>query len=134
MGRSRKSGGAFGLGDHAAAEATAAQDAALWRQSVIGAVQNVADVLTALRDDADLLGDDLAAEEAAKRALDLAQMQYRLGGIALLTVLQSEIAYETALIALVRAQASRFSDSAALFVAVASSGCGCEDWCASGSC
>ena len=101
-----------------AAEATARQDAALWRQTAIGAYQQVADVLSAIRNDSDELAEDLAAEQAARRALDLAEMQYRLGGVALLTVLTAEVSYQNSAIALVRAQAARFADSAALFTAL----------------
>ncbi len=101
-----------------AAEATARQQAALWRQTVIGAFQNVADVLSAIRNDSDELAEDLAAEQASQRALDLAEMQYRLGSVALLTVLTAETSYENASIALTRAQQARFADSAALFVAL----------------
>ena len=106
------------LHNQRAAEALAREDAALWRQTVIGGYQNVADVLSAIRHDGELLAADLAAEQAASKALSLSEMQYRLGGVALLTVLQSEIAYQTAAISLVRAQASRFTDSVALLVAL----------------
>ena len=101
-----------------AAEATARQDAALWRQTAIGAYQQVADVLSAIRNDSDELTEDLAAAQAAKHALALAEMQYRLGGVALLTVLTAEVNYQNSSIALVRAQAARFTDSAALFTAL----------------
>jgi NodT family efflux transporter outer membrane factor (OMF) lipoprotein len=101
-----------------AAVATARQQAALWRQTVIGAFQNVADVLQALQGDSRLLAADLDAERAAAKGLSLAQLQYRLGGASYITVLTAEITDQTAIIALARAQAARFADSAALFVAL----------------
>ncbi len=101
-----------------AAVATMHQQADLWRQTVIGAFQNVADVLTALQGDSRLLAADLAAERAAAHALDLAQMQYALGGTSYITVLTAEVTDQTDIIALARTQAQRFADTAALFVAL----------------
>ncbi len=101
-----------------AAVATMRQQAALWRQTVLGAFQNVADVLNELDGDSRALAADLAAERASARGLDLAQMQYKLGGSSYITVLTAEITYQTDIIALARAQAQRFSDTAALFVAL----------------
>jgi NodT family efflux transporter outer membrane factor (OMF) lipoprotein len=97
---------------------TMRQQAALWEQTVIGGFQNVADVLEALQGDSRALAADLYAERAAAHALDLAQMQYKLGGTSYITVLTAEVTYQTDVIALARAQAQRFADSAALFVAL----------------
>ena len=101
-----------------AAVATMQEEAALWQQTVIGAFQNVADTLQALSGDSRALVADLTAEQAASRSLDLAQSQYKLGSAAYITVLNAEITYQTDVIALARAQAQRFSDTAALFVAL----------------
>ena len=101
-----------------AAVDTMRQQAALWRQTVLGAFQNVADVLEALQGDSRALAADLDAAQAASRALGLAQMQYKLGGASYITVLTAEVTYQGAVLALARAQAARFADSAALFVAL----------------
>ena len=101
-----------------AAVASMRQQAAVWKQTVVNAFQNVSDVLVALQGDSRTLAYDLDAERAAARGLDLAEMQYKLGGTSYITVLTAEIAYQTDVIALARAQAQRFSDSAALFVAL----------------
>lgn len=101
-----------------AAVATMRQQAALWRETALDAFRNVADVLAQIANDAELLQADEAAAAAAARALDLAEMQYRLGGASYLTVLTAEVTRQNAAIALVRAEAARFADAAALFVAL----------------
>ena len=101
-----------------AAVATMRQAAAQWQQTALNAIANVSDTLIQLDNDSHLLAVTLEQQQAAGRALDLAQLQYKLGGVAYLTVLQSEENAENAAISLVRAEASRYSDTAALFVAL----------------
>ncbi len=97
----------------------AAQAAALtYRATVIGAFQNVADVLTALQGDAQALAANAEAERAAARSLSLAQLQYGAGGVAYLSVLTAQTQYQTAVIGLIRARAARYSDTVALYVAL----------------
>ena len=84
----------------------------------MNAFQNVADVLTALEGDARALAANQAAEKAAARSLSLARIQYGAGGVSYLTVLTSQTLYQNAVIGLVRAQASRFTDTVALYVAL----------------
>jgi NodT family efflux transporter outer membrane factor (OMF) lipoprotein len=100
--------------------ARAAYDQAAWqyRSTVIAAFQNVADVLSALRTDADLLQKAVASERATKRSLDIARERLRLGDINFLLVLNAQQAYQTALLALVQARANRFADTAALYQAL----------------
>jgi outer membrane protein TolC len=85
---------------------------------VILACQNVADTLRALQADADALKAIAEADRTAKAAFDLAQRQYRLGTISFVAVLTAEQAYQQAELALVQAQASRYSDTAGLFQAL----------------
>jgi NodT family efflux transporter outer membrane factor (OMF) lipoprotein len=101
------------------AAVAAAQSAAFtYRATVINAFQNVADVLTALQGDAQALAANQQAERAAARSLSLAQVQYGAGGIAYLTVLTAQTQYQNAVIGLIRAQAARYTDTVALYVAL----------------
>jgi NodT family efflux transporter outer membrane factor (OMF) lipoprotein len=97
----------------------AAHAAALnYRATVINAFQNVADVLTAVQQDALAVRANEDSERAAARALSLAQLQYGAGGVAYLTVLTAQTQYQNAVIGLIRARASRLTDSVALFAAL----------------
>ena len=101
-----------------AAEAGLDLAEAQYRSTVIAAFQNVADTLYALQSDADALKAAAAFEQAAKRSLDLARRQFELGYVNYLSLLSAEQAYQQALINLVQAQANRFADTAALFMAL----------------
>jgi NodT family efflux transporter outer membrane factor (OMF) lipoprotein len=91
---------------------------AQYRDTVLGAFQNVADALRALQLDAATLKAQFAALQAASATLDLARGQFRLGAIAYVTLLNSQRSYAQARLALVQAQAARFADTAALFQAL----------------
>ncbi|MGH6673715.1 MAG: efflux transporter outer membrane subunit [Xanthobacteraceae bacterium] len=101
-----------------AAKAAYAEAQAQYRNTVLGAFQNVADALRALQLDAATLKAQAAALRAASATLDLAHGQYRLGAIAYVTLLNSERSYTQARLALVQAQAARLADTAALFQAL----------------
>jgi len=101
-----------------AAEAAFDEAAAQYRSTVIGAFQNVADTLQALQYDADALQAAAVAERAAADSLAIAQRQVELGDIGYVSLLVTEQAYQQAVIALVQAQANRFTDTAALFQAL----------------
>ena len=98
-----------------AADAALDQAAAQYRAAVILACQNVADTLRALQADADALTASAEAERAAKTTFDLAQRQRALGTISVVAVLNAEQAYRQSELALVQAQANRYSDTAGLF-------------------
>ena len=98
-----------------AADAALDQAGAQYRAAVILACQNVADSLRALQSDADALKASAESERAAKATFDLAQRQRALGTVSLVAVLNAEQAYRQAELALVQAQASRYSDTAGLF-------------------
>ena len=101
------------------AAVAAAQSAAFsYRATVVNAFQNVADVLTALQNDARALAANQEAEKAAARSLSLARLQYGAGGVAYLTVLTAQTQYQNAVIGLIRAQAARYTDTVALYVAL----------------
>jgi NodT family efflux transporter outer membrane factor (OMF) lipoprotein len=92
--------------------------AELYRGSVLTAFQNVADTLAALQQDANELKAAAFARDAAKVTLDLSKQQYETGYVSYLSLLSAETAYDSAVIALVQAQASRYADTAALFLAL----------------
>ena len=101
-----------------AADAAFDQAAAMYRSTVITAFQNVADSLHALHSDAETLKAAYAAERAAFKSLEIARRQLQLGAIGYLGLLTAENTYNTALLALVQAQAARYADTAALFQAL----------------
>jgi NodT family efflux transporter outer membrane factor (OMF) lipoprotein len=105
---------------HKKRAADAAFDAAAetYRSTVIAAFQNVADSLHALQSDAETLKATYAAERAAFKSLEIARLQLQLGAIGYLGLLTAENTYDTALLALVQAQAARYADTAALFQAL----------------
>jgi NodT family efflux transporter outer membrane factor (OMF) lipoprotein len=101
-----------------AAKAAYTQAAEQYRSTVLTAVQNVADTLTALQQDAEGLKAAAAAERAAARTLDLAQRQVHDGYAGDLALLIAEQAYQQARLNVIQAQASRYADTAALFQAL----------------
>ena len=100
------------------ADAAFDEAAAMYRSTVITAFQNVADTLHALQSDAETLKAAYAAERAAFKSLEITRRQLELGAITYLGLLTAENTYNTALIALVQAQAARYADTAALFQAL----------------
>lgn len=110
-------GGAL-LHQQRAAKAAYREAAAQYRSTVLTAFQNVADTLAALEQDALGLQQAAKAAVAAQVTLDLSQRQVKDGYAGYLTLLSAEQAYQQAQITLVEAQASRFSDTAALFQAL----------------
>jgi NodT family efflux transporter outer membrane factor (OMF) lipoprotein len=101
-----------------AAVAAAQEAAANYRATVITAFQNVSNTLYALQADADALAAQTAAERSAAGSLDLVQAQYKAGGASYVQVLTAEQSYQNAAIALVKARAQRYADTAALFQAL----------------
>jgi len=101
-----------------AAKAAYDQAAEQYRSTVLTALQNVADTLTALEQDAEGLKSAAKAADAAKVTLDLAQRQWQSGYAGYLALLNAQQAYQQARINLIQAQANRFADTAALFQAL----------------
>ncbi len=91
---------------------------AQYRETVLLAFGNVADVLRALETDAQTLKAQADAEAAARASLDLARKQFQLGAGSYLTLLNAERQHQQARIGMVQAQAVRYSDTAALFQAL----------------
>ena len=109
-----------GMLEHRKRAAVAAYDeaAANYKGTALSAFQDVANALRAVQTDADALKADAIAEKAAFENLQLNSAQYRLGAIDQITLLNAEQTYENALLARVRAQAARYSDTIALFQAL----------------
>ena len=105
---------------HKRREAVAAFDAAAaqYRGTVLSAFQNVSDVLRALEVDAEAVKAQLEAERSAAQNLDIAQNRFQTGATNFLTLLDAQRTYQQTRIALVQAQSARYSDTAALFVAL----------------
>lgn len=101
-----------------AAEAGYDQAAAQYRSTVLTAFQNVADTLHAIDADAQSLRAAAAAEQAARKSWNIAQRQWQLGQTGYLPVLQAGQALQQANVALIQAQASRYSDTVALYQAL----------------
>lgn len=110
-------GGAL-LANRRAAIAAYEQAGAQYRETVLLAFQNVADVLRALEADARTLQAQAEAEAAARATMELTQQQFELGAVAYLSLLNAQRQYQQARIGLVQAQAARFADTAALFGAL----------------
>ncbi len=104
--------------DRRAAEAAYDEAGALYRDTVLQAFRNVADVLRALEYDAAGLKAEVEAEGAARATFELAQKQYRLGASSYLALLDAQRRVRQARISLVQAQAARLADTAALFQAL----------------
>lgn len=94
------------------------QAAAQYRETVLQAFREVADVLRALEYDAMTLKAQSEAEAAARDTLDIATKQVRYGATSYLSLLNAQRQYHLARVLLIQAQASRFADTAALFQAL----------------
>jgi len=100
------------------ARAAYLQAAEQYRSAVLAAFQNVADTLNAMEQDASAVQAASEAKGAAGITLDLARKQFQSGYANYLTLLSAEQIYQQALINLVQAQANRYADTAALFLAL----------------
>ncbi len=106
--------------EHRKRAAVAAYDesAARYRGTVVSAFQDVSNALRALEADADALAQQVMAERAANESLALASAQFRLGAVGYVNLLTAQQTYQNAVLARVRAQAARYSDTTALFQAL----------------
>jgi len=105
--------------------AYAAYDATFagYRSTVLGAFGQVADALRALEHDGASVSTQSRSLQTARQALALAEAGYRSGSTDYLSLLNAEVTYQNARIALLRAEAQRYQDTTALFVAL-----GGDDW------
>ena len=94
------------------------QAMALYRQTVLGAFEQVADTLRALDHDAAALQAEMEALTTAEQALHLVQVNYEAGLTNYLNVLNADTQYHQAKIAELQAIAVRYQDTVALFAAI----------------
>ncbi len=86
--------------------------------TVLEAFRQVADTLRAIEWDAKALAAAAAADQLALESLELTRRQYAAGGISYLTLLNAQRQYAETLKNHVQAQALRYADTAALYVAL----------------
>ncbi|MAZ40366.1 MAG: RND transporter [Legionellales bacterium] len=89
-----------------------------YQETVLEAFENVANALSAIQMDAIEYNRQFAANQAAMQTMQLTEKQYRLGGVDYLTVLNAQEKYQETKLALIKAQAARYSDTAALYQAL----------------
>ena len=94
------------------------QSQANYRQTVLGAFEQVADTLKALEHDAEGLQAQVEARRAAGEALNLLQVNYRAGLVAYPDVLAADVQFHQATLGYLQAVAQRHQDTVALFVAL----------------
>jgi outer membrane protein TolC len=100
----------------ARAAMTAAEDQ--YQGTVLSAFQNVADTLRALQQDAVALQVAAAAQSAAQTSLELTRRQLQTGYANYPALLNAEQNFQQSVVNRVQAQASRYADTAALFLAL----------------
>ena len=99
----------------------------IYRQTILRAFTQVADVLTALQNDAERISTQQNALKASEASLKNARESYSIGQTSFLQIFISQRLYEEAKIGYVRAQGQRLLDTAQLFAALGG------DWHALGS-
>ena len=110
-------GGALRAQQHAAIDAYESE-LGVYRQTLLLAFGQVADVLRALQHDGELLGAESAAVTASKASLELAQDAYAAGRGSLVQVLDAQRLYAQALLGYARAKGQRYLDTVLLFEAM----------------
>lgn len=101
-----------------AAEASLQAAGANYRQTVLNAFRNVADVLKQLDGDALALAAQAEADSAARTSLSLVEQQNGLGAASYLQLLTAQQQAQQTRLLLISAQAARLTDTAALFQAM----------------
>jgi NodT family efflux transporter outer membrane factor (OMF) lipoprotein len=94
------------------------QAGAAYQETVLQALQNVADVLRALEADAARLKERTDAEERARRYLDITTQRLAAGGVSQAAVLEATRHHRRAMLETSQASADRYADSAALLQAL----------------
>lgn len=89
-----------------------------YRETVLQALRNVADVLRTLDNDAQILQAQAAANASAQASLNLIQQQFLLGSVSYLQLLTAQQQAQQTQINLIAAQVQRLTDTAALYQAM----------------
>lgn len=98
-----------------AAEAAFAAAEANYKQTVLQALRNVADVLRALDNDAQTLAAQAAADKAAQESLHLIRQGYALGTVSYIQLLVAQQQAQQTAIGLISARSQRLADTVALY-------------------
>ena len=101
-----------------AAEAGSDAAAAYYRETVLQAFRNVADVLRAIDNDAGALAAQVASDASAKEALELIRRSYNLGAASYLELLVAQQQADSIRLDLIAAQAQRMTDTVAFYSAM----------------
>jgi NodT family efflux transporter outer membrane factor (OMF) lipoprotein len=104
--------------DRRAAVAAFKASAADYRQTVLQAFSQVADILQALSHDAQLLAAQRQALDMASESIRLQRINYSQGGVGLLNLLDAQHQYQQALLGYVRAEVQRYQDTIQLLLAM----------------
>jgi NodT family efflux transporter outer membrane factor (OMF) lipoprotein len=91
---------------------------ATYRETMLQAFQQVADTLTALEHDAELVGEERQALDVAVESATLQRFSYREGKSSLLQLLDAERLEQQARLGYARAVTQRYQDTTQLFVAM----------------
>jgi len=94
------------------------QATAQYRATVLSALQDVADSLRALQDDALSLEAEARAEAAAHDSLDITRRQFQAGGTSYVNLLIAQRQYAQARLTRIQGEMARLTDSAALLQAL----------------
>jgi NodT family efflux transporter outer membrane factor (OMF) lipoprotein len=104
--------------DRRAALAEFKASAADYRQTVLQAFGQVADMMQALAHDTQLLAGQRQAQDVAAESIRLQRISYSGGGSGILPLLDAQRQYQQARLGYVRAEAQRYQDTALLLVAM----------------
>jgi len=94
------------------------QSLASYKQTVLSAFAQVADIVRALEHDAEVIAIEARAVKDAKLAMDLLKANYQTGTANYLQVMVTDIQYHQAEINYLQAQAQQLQDTTALYVAL----------------
>ncbi len=106
------------LNQQKAAEAAFEQAGAQYRQTVITAFQNVADVLRAIQADTEAVKAAAYAAKVSGKNLDIVRGQLKIGSVSVLSMLNAQQTYLLATVAHAQAEGNRLADIAGLFIAL----------------
>lgn len=111
-------GGTLKAEKRAAVDGARAADAN-YRQTVLDALRQVADLLAAIYSDNHSVANQLEAVDVARRSLGLSRRSFEIGNSGIMQVLESERLYQRSSSNLVEARARQFQNVARLYVATA---------------
>lgn len=106
------------LNQQKAAEASFDEAAALYRNTVVQAFQDVADMLRSLQADSESVKAAFYSEEVANRQLDILRAELKIGSVSVLMLLNAQNNYMMATVSRIQAEGNQLADVAGLFMAL----------------